>query len=163
MAAQKKPVNQRHGFRANEFIVYPAHGVGQILAVVIWTEIGSIERFNRAEQLASYTNSLQKQLANLETATNVVLDAAPRLGERGQHVHDRGRSFEGADEAREREPEGEHAGEDVRPDLDRAQAQSALGHSGAELTLGAQNLFNETYYAGTLPTSAGGWAVSVLA
>lgn len=29
-------------------------GVGDILAVVIWTEIGTIERFGRAEQLASY-------------------------------------------------------------------------------------------------------------
>jgi CarD family transcriptional regulator len=33
MAAQKKPVNQRHGFRANEFIVYPAHGVGRIIGI----------------------------------------------------------------------------------------------------------------------------------
>jgi CarD family transcriptional regulator len=33
MAAQKKPVNQRHGFRANEFIVYPAHGVGRIVGI----------------------------------------------------------------------------------------------------------------------------------
>ena len=32
LAVQKKPVNQRHGFKANEFIVYPAHGVGRILA-----------------------------------------------------------------------------------------------------------------------------------
>lgn len=29
----KKPVNQRHGFKANEFIVYPAHGVGKIIAI----------------------------------------------------------------------------------------------------------------------------------
>src|SRR4030095_13199968 len=29
-------------------------GVGDILAVVIWTEIGTIERFSRAEKLASY-------------------------------------------------------------------------------------------------------------
>ena len=28
--------------------------MGDILAVVIWTEIGTIERFSRAEQLASY-------------------------------------------------------------------------------------------------------------
>jgi len=33
MAAQKKPVNQRHGFKANEFIVYPAHGVGRIIGI----------------------------------------------------------------------------------------------------------------------------------
>ncbi len=33
VAAQKKPVNQRHGFRANEFIVYPAHGVGRIVGI----------------------------------------------------------------------------------------------------------------------------------
>ncbi len=33
MAAQKKPVSQRHGFRANEFIVYPAHGVGRIIGI----------------------------------------------------------------------------------------------------------------------------------
>jgi CarD family transcriptional regulator len=32
-AAQKKPVNQRHGFKANEFIVYPAHGVGKIVGI----------------------------------------------------------------------------------------------------------------------------------
>ncbi len=30
---QKKPVNQRHGFKANEFIVYPAHGVGRIVGI----------------------------------------------------------------------------------------------------------------------------------
>ncbi|MDH4983548.1 CarD family transcriptional regulator [Hyphomicrobium sp. D-2] len=29
----KKPVNQRHGFKANEFVVYPAHGVGKIIAI----------------------------------------------------------------------------------------------------------------------------------
>jgi CarD family transcriptional regulator, regulator of rRNA transcription len=33
MAAQKKPVSQRHGFKANEFVVYPAHGVGRIVAI----------------------------------------------------------------------------------------------------------------------------------
>jgi CarD family transcriptional regulator, regulator of rRNA transcription len=31
--AQKKPVSQRHGFKANEFIVYPAHGVGRIVGI----------------------------------------------------------------------------------------------------------------------------------
>ncbi len=31
--AQKKPVNQRHGFKANEYIVYPAHGVGKIIGI----------------------------------------------------------------------------------------------------------------------------------
>ena len=31
--AQKKPVSQRHGFKANEFIVYPAHGVGKIIGI----------------------------------------------------------------------------------------------------------------------------------
>ncbi|MBR0692085.1 CarD family transcriptional regulator [Bradyrhizobium lablabi] len=30
---EKKVVTQRQGFKANEFIVYPAHGVGQILAI----------------------------------------------------------------------------------------------------------------------------------
>lgn len=29
----KKPTGQRHGFKTNEFIVYPAHGVGQIVAI----------------------------------------------------------------------------------------------------------------------------------
>lgn len=29
----KKPTTQRQGFKTNEFIVYPAHGVGQILAI----------------------------------------------------------------------------------------------------------------------------------
>ena len=33
LAAQKKPVSQRHGFKANEFIVYPAHGVGRITGI----------------------------------------------------------------------------------------------------------------------------------
>ena len=29
----KKPVNIRHGFKTNEWIVYPAHGVGRIVAI----------------------------------------------------------------------------------------------------------------------------------
>ncbi len=33
LAAQKKPVNQRHGFKKDEFIVYPAHGVGRIVGI----------------------------------------------------------------------------------------------------------------------------------
>ncbi len=33
MVAQKKPVSQRHGFKTNEFIVYPAHGVGRIIGI----------------------------------------------------------------------------------------------------------------------------------
>jgi CarD family transcriptional regulator len=33
LAVQKKPVNQRHGFKANEFVVYPAHGVGRIVGI----------------------------------------------------------------------------------------------------------------------------------
>ncbi|MBV9287019.1 MAG: CarD family transcriptional regulator, partial [Hyphomicrobiales bacterium] len=28
-----KASGQRHGFKLNEFVVYPAHGVGQIVAV----------------------------------------------------------------------------------------------------------------------------------
>jgi CarD family transcriptional regulator len=32
-AAAKKPVNQRHGFKTSEWIVYPAHGVGRIVAI----------------------------------------------------------------------------------------------------------------------------------
>ena len=32
MAAAKKAM-QRQGFKTNEFIVYPAHGVGQITAI----------------------------------------------------------------------------------------------------------------------------------
>jgi CarD family transcriptional regulator len=32
-AAPKKPVNQRHGFKTSEWIVYPAHGVGRIVAI----------------------------------------------------------------------------------------------------------------------------------
>ncbi len=31
--AQKKPVSQRHGFKTNEFVVYPAHGVGRIVGI----------------------------------------------------------------------------------------------------------------------------------
>jgi CarD family transcriptional regulator len=31
--AQKKSVSQRHGFKTNEFIVYPAHGVGRIIGI----------------------------------------------------------------------------------------------------------------------------------
>lgn len=33
MAAQKKSVSQRHGFKTNEYIVYPAHGVGRIVGI----------------------------------------------------------------------------------------------------------------------------------
>ena len=33
MAANKKPVNQRHGFKTNEYVVYPAHGVGRIVGI----------------------------------------------------------------------------------------------------------------------------------
>lgn len=29
----KKPATQRQGFKTNEFVVYPAHGVGQIMAI----------------------------------------------------------------------------------------------------------------------------------
>jgi CarD family transcriptional regulator len=32
MAEKKKP-QQRHGFRTNEYIVYPAHGVGRIASI----------------------------------------------------------------------------------------------------------------------------------
>ncbi len=32
-AAPKKPVHQRHGFKTNEWIVYPAHGVGRIVGI----------------------------------------------------------------------------------------------------------------------------------
>ncbi len=32
-AAPLKKTNQRHGFKAHEFIVYPSHGVGQIMAI----------------------------------------------------------------------------------------------------------------------------------
>lgn len=31
--AAKKPVSSRHGFKTNEWIVYPAHGVGRIVAI----------------------------------------------------------------------------------------------------------------------------------
>jgi transposase len=36
-------------------------GVGDILAVVIWSEIGSIERFGRAEQFASYCGLVPRE------------------------------------------------------------------------------------------------------
>src|SRR5262249_28179312 len=36
-------------------------GVGDILAVVIWAEIGTIERFPRAEQLASYCGLVARE------------------------------------------------------------------------------------------------------
>lgn len=36
-------------------------GVGEILAVVMWTEIGTIERFGRAEQLASYCGLVARE------------------------------------------------------------------------------------------------------
>ena len=32
-AAPRKPVNQRHGFKTNEWIVYPSHGVGRIVGI----------------------------------------------------------------------------------------------------------------------------------
>jgi CarD family transcriptional regulator len=33
MTSAKKPARERHGFKTGEYIVYPAHGVGQILAI----------------------------------------------------------------------------------------------------------------------------------
>ncbi len=30
---KKKPANQRHGFKINEYVVYPAHGVGKIVGI----------------------------------------------------------------------------------------------------------------------------------
>jgi CarD family transcriptional regulator len=33
LLASKKPVSQRHGFKTNEFVVYPAHGVGRIVGI----------------------------------------------------------------------------------------------------------------------------------
>ena len=33
LAASKKPVNQRHGFKTSEYVVYPAHGVGRIVGI----------------------------------------------------------------------------------------------------------------------------------
>lgn len=33
MNGEKKSVSQRHGFKTNEFIVYPAHGVGRIVGI----------------------------------------------------------------------------------------------------------------------------------
>jgi CarD family transcriptional regulator len=33
IAGAKKPVSQRHGFKTNEYIVYPAHGVGRIVGI----------------------------------------------------------------------------------------------------------------------------------
>ena len=32
-ALSKKPVSQRHGFKTNEHVVYPAHGVGKIIGI----------------------------------------------------------------------------------------------------------------------------------
>jgi CarD family transcriptional regulator len=32
-SVNKKPVNQRHGFKTNEWIVYPSHGVGRIVGI----------------------------------------------------------------------------------------------------------------------------------
>jgi len=32
-AAAKKPVSSRHGFKTNEYVVYPAHGVGRIVGI----------------------------------------------------------------------------------------------------------------------------------
>ena len=36
-------------------------GVGDILAVVIWSEIGTCERFSRGEQLASYCGLVARE------------------------------------------------------------------------------------------------------
>lgn len=33
LAAQNKPVSARHGFKTNEYVVYPAHGVGRIVGI----------------------------------------------------------------------------------------------------------------------------------
>ena len=41
-----KPTTQRHGFKTNEYIVYPAHGVGQIMAIEEQEVAGyKLERF----------------------------------------------------------------------------------------------------------------------
>ena len=39
MAAKKK-TNQKHGFRTNEYIVYPSHGVGRIMGIEEQTVVG---------------------------------------------------------------------------------------------------------------------------
>jgi CarD family transcriptional regulator len=45
-AAKAKPAGQKHGFKLNEYIVYPAHGVGQIVGVEIQEVAGfSLELF----------------------------------------------------------------------------------------------------------------------
>jgi CarD family transcriptional regulator len=33
MTSAKKPARERHGYKTGEYIVYPAHGVGQILSI----------------------------------------------------------------------------------------------------------------------------------
>lgn len=44
--AKAKPVTQKHNFKLNEYIVYPAHGVGQIIGVEIQEVAGfSLELF----------------------------------------------------------------------------------------------------------------------
>ena len=45
MPEKKKP-QQRHGFRTNEYIVYPAHGVGRIVSIEVQEIAGaSLELF----------------------------------------------------------------------------------------------------------------------
>ncbi len=46
LPVKPKPASQKHGFKLNEFIVYPAHGVGQITGVEIQEVAGfSLELF----------------------------------------------------------------------------------------------------------------------
>ena len=47
--------------RAETTYLHSEPGVGEMLAVVIWTEIGTIERFGRAEQLASYAGLVPRE------------------------------------------------------------------------------------------------------
>ncbi|QGM48174.1 CarD family transcriptional regulator [Methylocystis heyeri] len=45
-AAKARPAGQKHGFKQSEFIVYPAHGVGQIIGIEVQEVAGfSLELF----------------------------------------------------------------------------------------------------------------------
>jgi CarD family transcriptional regulator len=66
-AAPKKPVNSRHGFKIGESIVYPAHGVGQIIGIEEQEIAGmTLELF--VIQIEKDKLTLRVPTARLETA-----------------------------------------------------------------------------------------------
>ncbi len=73
-----KKTTQRQGFKTSEFIVYPAHGVGQIVAIESssWKTFGLIAPTRIPRSAGCFAN------------LGVVVDAVPRYveGHRGRHA-----------------------------------------------------------------------------